>query len=124
MRGVIDIGGQTVNATDRLYLAARVPTLIVWGDHDGIIPVRHGIDAHRAIASSRLEIIEGVGHFPHVEAPARFNEMLLDFLSTTVAGPFTSEPLRASPSAEPPVVSGRASRRRRTMIDATPSRSD
>jgi pimeloyl-ACP methyl ester carboxylesterase len=96
MRGVIDVGGQTVNATDRLYLAARVPTLIVWGDHDGIIPVEHGIEAHRSIASSRLEIIEGVGHFPHVEAPARFNEVLLEFLSTTVAGPFTTEPLRVA----------------------------
>ena len=94
MRGVIDIGGQTVNATDRLYLAARVPTLIVWGDHDGIIPVRHGVAAHHAIASSRLEIIEGVGHFPHVEAPARFNEIVLDFLSTTVAGPIGRVPLR------------------------------
>ncbi len=35
MRGVIEPGGQTVNASDRLYLAARVPTLIVWGDSDG-----------------------------------------------------------------------------------------
>jgi pimeloyl-ACP methyl ester carboxylesterase len=96
MRGVIDVGGQTVNASDRLYLAARVPTLIVWGDRDGIIPVDHAIAAHDAIPSSRLEIIEGAGHFPHVEAPARFNEILLDFLSTTVAGPVSAEPLRAA----------------------------
>lgn len=100
MRGVIDIGGQTVNATDRLYLAARVPTLIVWGDHDGIIPVQHGIAAHRAIASSRLEVIQGVGHFPHVEAPSRFNEIVLDFLSTTIAGPIGREPLRIARSSQ------------------------
>jgi pimeloyl-ACP methyl ester carboxylesterase len=93
VRGVIDLGGQTVSATDRLYLAAQVPTLIVWGDHDGIIPVRHGIAAHEAIASSRLEIIEGVGHFPHVEAPERFNEVLLDFLATTAAGPISRDRL-------------------------------
>ena len=59
----------------------------MWGDRDGIIPVAHAIAAHEAIASSRLEIIEGVGHFPHVEAPDRFNDVLLDFLATTVAGP-------------------------------------
>ena len=41
MRGVIEPTGQMVNATDRLYLAAHVPTMIVWGDHDGIIPVEH-----------------------------------------------------------------------------------
>jgi len=96
MRGVIDVGGQTVNASDRLYLATRVPTLIVWGEHDGIIPLEHGIAAHAAISSSRLEVIEGVGHFPHVEAPARFNEILLDFLSTTDAGAVGGGSLRSA----------------------------
>jgi pimeloyl-ACP methyl ester carboxylesterase len=86
MRGVIDVGGQTVSANDRLYLAARVPTLIVWGDRDAVLPVEHGRAAHRAIASSRLEVLRGVGHFPHVEAPDRFNDVLTDFLATTRAG--------------------------------------
>lgn len=94
MRGVIEPGGQTVNATDRLYLAGRVPTLIVWGDHDAIIPVEHAYAAHEAIANSRLEILEGVGHFPHVEAAEQFVEVLRDFLESTEAGPIGSEPLR------------------------------
>ena len=83
MRGVIEPTGQTVNATDRLYLAAHIPTMIVWGDHDGIIPVEHAYAAHELIPTSRLEIIEGVGHFPHVEQPARFAELIVDFLVTT-----------------------------------------
>lgn len=87
MRGVIEPGGQTVSATDRLYLAARVPMMIVWGDKDGVIPVEHGIRAHEAIENSRLEILEGVGHFPHVEAPDLFNAAVLDFMATTTAGP-------------------------------------
>ena len=74
MRSVIDPGGQTVSAMDRLYLAAAVPTLIVWGEDDTIIPVSHAHAAHEVIEGSRLEIIEGVGHFPHVEAPERFVE--------------------------------------------------
>jgi pimeloyl-ACP methyl ester carboxylesterase len=86
MRGVIEPGGQTVDATDRLYLAARVPTLIIWGDQDGMIPVQHGIDAHDEIAGSRLELLEGVGHFPHVEAPDRFCDVLLDFLDSAEPG--------------------------------------
>jgi pimeloyl-ACP methyl ester carboxylesterase len=68
---------------DRLYLAADVPTLIVWGEDDSIIPVAHAHAAHEAIPGSRLELFEGVGHFPHVEAPERFVEVLLDFLATT-----------------------------------------
>jgi pimeloyl-ACP methyl ester carboxylesterase len=41
MRAVIDAGGQSVSAVDRLYLAAHMPTLIVWGDQDRIIPLSH-----------------------------------------------------------------------------------
>lgn len=83
MRGVIDPGGQTVSAMDRLYLAAHLPTLIVWGDRDTIIPVEHAHDAHEAIPGSRLAVIEGAGHFPHVECPEEFLDVLLDFLDTT-----------------------------------------
>ncbi len=87
IRGVIEPGGQTVDATDRLYLAAHLPTLIVWGDRDDIIPVGHGHAAHEAIPGSRLEILDGVGHFPHAEAPDRFLAVLVDFLESTPRGP-------------------------------------
>lgn len=83
LRSVVDLHGQRVDASDRLYLAAAVPTLIVWGDRDPIIPVSHAYAAHEAIAGSRLEIFEGVGHYPHCERPARFVEVLTDFLATT-----------------------------------------
>ena len=86
MRGVIEPGGQTIDARDRLYLAARVPIMIVWGDRDGVIPVKHAYEAHELIENSRLEILEGIGHFPHVEAPDEFVRVLLDFVDTTPAG--------------------------------------
>ena len=87
IRSVIDPGGQTVSAMDRLYLAAAVPTLIVWGEDDPIIPVSHAHAAHEAIPGSRLEVLPGVGHFPHVEDPQRFNEVLRDFIETTPVAP-------------------------------------
>ena len=83
MRAVIDPGGQTVCAKDRLYLAAAVPTLIAWGDRDDIIPVQHAYDAHALLPDSQLEIFEGAGHFLHVEHPARFAEVLHDFIART-----------------------------------------
>lgn len=94
MRGVIDPGGQTVSAMDRLYLAAHLPTLIVWGDRDTIIPVEHAHAAHDAIPGSRLEIIEGAGHFPHVECPEEFAEILIDFLDGTEPADVDLESLR------------------------------
>lgn len=83
LRAVVDPGGQTVSAMDRIYLAAGLPTLIVWGENDPIIPLAHGVAAHEAIEGSRLEVMPGCGHFPHVEAPAEFTAILEDFLHTT-----------------------------------------
>ena len=53
LRSVVDRHGQRVNAMDRLYLAASMPTMIVWGDRDRIIPVAHAYAAHEAIPGSR-----------------------------------------------------------------------
>jgi pimeloyl-ACP methyl ester carboxylesterase len=94
MRSVIDPGGQSVSALDRLYLAAHVPTLIVWGDRDRIIPVAHAYQAHEAISNSRLEVMEGVGHYPQVEDPVRFVEILVDFLHSTQASTGAAEERR------------------------------
>jgi len=80
-RSVIDLGGQRVDARDRLYLAAAIPLLLVWGGRDPIIPVAHGIEAHDRVAGSRLEVFARSGHFPHVDEPARFVQVLADFLA-------------------------------------------
>src|SRR4051812_13887606 len=82
-RAAIDARGQRVSATDRLYLAPGLPTLIVWGERDPIIPVAHGRDAHAAMPGSRLEVFADAGHFPHREQPARFVSVLEDFVRTT-----------------------------------------
>jgi pimeloyl-ACP methyl ester carboxylesterase len=95
VRGVIDPGGQSVSAVGRLYLAANMPTLIVWGDRDRIIPIAHAHAAHEAIPNSRLEVLEGVGHFPHVEDPVRFAGLLRDFLRETEPSTFDPEALRS-----------------------------
>jgi pimeloyl-ACP methyl ester carboxylesterase len=83
IRSVIDPGGQTVSAMDRLYLASSLPTLIIWGDRDDIIPVSHAHAAHAAIPGSRLVILEGVGHFPQIEQPKQFVAALVDFVDST-----------------------------------------
>ena len=83
LRDVIDFSGQAVSALGRLYRAAHLPTLIVWGAKDPFIPVTHAVAAHQAIPGSRLEIFDDVGHYPHCEAPARFVAVLIDFMTST-----------------------------------------
>jgi pimeloyl-ACP methyl ester carboxylesterase len=83
IRAVIDVAGQRVSARDRLYLAHEVPTLIVWGDRDQVIPVAHAHIAHELMPGSRLEIVENAGHFLPFERPELLDRLLRDFLATT-----------------------------------------
>jgi pimeloyl-ACP methyl ester carboxylesterase len=83
LRAVIDPSGQRIDATDRLYLASKMPSLIVWGRRDRIIPVKHAKPAHRAMPGSRLELFDDAGHFPHLEDPLRFVRTLEAFFHET-----------------------------------------
>jgi pimeloyl-ACP methyl ester carboxylesterase len=95
LRSVINVNGQRIDASDRLYLTAGIPTLIVWGAGDPVIPVSHGERAHAAIVGSRLEIFDGVGHIPQLEAPELFVETLERFLEQTKPARFDPRAWRA-----------------------------
>jgi pimeloyl-ACP methyl ester carboxylesterase len=58
----------------------ELPTLLVWGRDDRIVPVEAGELYRRAIAGARLEIIDRCGHFPHLEKPAEFMRIASAFL--------------------------------------------
>jgi len=83
LRAVIDPGGQKVSALDRLYLAERMPVLIVWGDRDPIIPIEHGRRAHEAIPHSHMVEIPNAGHWPQLDQPQLVCEEVTDFIATT-----------------------------------------
>jgi len=83
IRSCIDVFGQRIDASDRLYLTSRMPTLIMWGTDDPIIPVRHGKRAHELATNSQLELFEGAGHWPHYDDPEQFLDRLLAFLDHT-----------------------------------------
>jgi pimeloyl-ACP methyl ester carboxylesterase len=102
-RSVLDLHGQRVDARDRLYLAEQLPTMIIWGGRDKLIPVEHGTHAHQLLPGSRLEIFDEAGHFPHQEEPERFARILLDFLDSTEPGRLSDDMLRyqAKPEEAP-----------------------
>jgi len=109
LRSVIDPMGQRVNASDRLYLAADIPALIVWGRRDPVIPVSHAGTAERGMPGARLEIFEGSGHFPHVDHPDRFATLLTDFIDSTEpadldAGTLRERVLSGAPLAASPTA--------------------
>ncbi len=108
LRAVIDIQGQRVSATDRLYLLAGMPTLIVWGERDHTIPLAHGRAAHHAAPGSHFETLPRAAHFPHLEDPAGLAGILGDFLAHT-------EPARIEDGDWGAIVSPSAPRSRREV---------
>jgi pimeloyl-ACP methyl ester carboxylesterase len=94
LRSVIGPEGQKVSALDRLYLADQLPTLIVWGDRDPVIPVEHGRNAHRIIDHSRYVEIEGSGHWPMLDAPDRIVRELTEFMEETEPFEWSLESVR------------------------------
>jgi pimeloyl-ACP methyl ester carboxylesterase len=83
LRSVVDYRGQAVSALNRLHMAAELPAMTIWGDQDRIIPVDHAYAAQAARPESRVEVLEGVGHFPHVERPSEVVDLIDDFITTT-----------------------------------------
>jgi len=94
LRTILDPGGQRVSAVDRLYLAAEMPSLIVWGERDPIIPFRHGLRASETMPGSRLVSFPQAGHFPHRDDPRRFVNTLLDFMEETTPSVIPESRLR------------------------------
>jgi pimeloyl-ACP methyl ester carboxylesterase len=57
------------------------PSLIVWGERDALLPLRHGREWARRLRGSEFKVIKGAGHVPMLERPAEFNALLRTFLN-------------------------------------------
>lgn len=66
--------------------AVNVPTLLVWGDHDDLVPFALGRQLHTQLRQARLRVIPGANHFCMYEQPRLFNQILLAFLNGQEVG--------------------------------------
>ncbi len=66
---------------ERLELIEDIPTLILWGVKDKVIPINHSKLFQEAIANSRVEIIQDAGHAPFAEKPDQVCKILRNFLT-------------------------------------------
>lgn len=75
-----DSGLVTMNEPTRGQLAGiAVPTLLLWGDKDELIPLECGEDAATLIGNSKLIVLKNVGHIPSIEATSDFVRIVSDF---------------------------------------------
>ena len=62
------------------YKTIALPTLILWCDHDRVVPLEVGLKLRRTLPNSTLRLIEGCGHMPQEEQPASTLELLKGFI--------------------------------------------
>ena len=90
---LVDSSGARHEALRECAAEVRSPTLIIWQQEDGTIPVENGRILESLIPGSHLEILSGFdrpapehnnynGHWPHRLNPERFNRLVLNFLQT------------------------------------------
>ncbi|MCA1730951.1 MAG: alpha/beta fold hydrolase [Actinobacteria bacterium] len=80
LRNAVDATGQREVLLDRLP-QLQMPTLIVWGIEDRLLPYPQAKEAIALVQDGSLELISNCGHLPHVEWPERFLSTLGEFLS-------------------------------------------
>jgi pimeloyl-ACP methyl ester carboxylesterase len=80
VRAQVGLRGQREVLVDRLS-HLKVPTLVVWGARDRVLPYSQGQEAAARLPEGTLELVPDCGHAPHVEQPERFVSGLGEFLS-------------------------------------------
>jgi 4,5:9,10-diseco-3-hydroxy-5,9,17-trioxoandrosta-1(10),2-diene-4-oate hydrolase len=84
LRSGIGFGGQRgdmIRSIVSSLSTIEVPTLIIWGRQDHVIPMAHARVAKEMIPNSRLEILDSCGHAPHLEHSQKYNKLVLEFLA-------------------------------------------
>ncbi len=65
----------------RYLYRITAPTLVVWGEHDGVVSTAHGRAYRDGITDAALVVLPHSGHLPHVECPTAFRDAILDYLA-------------------------------------------
>src|SRR5215472_17519789 len=62
----------------------RVPSLVIWGQSDGIVPLSYGEKIHRSLPDARFELISEAGHYPQIEQPDAVTDAIERFVRAEV----------------------------------------
>jgi pimeloyl-ACP methyl ester carboxylesterase len=74
-------GRERLDDEDERISALTVPTLIVWGENDAMIPLPIGQRMHELVRDSKLEVIPQCGHMPNLEKPSELVRHVLEFMA-------------------------------------------
>jgi pimeloyl-ACP methyl ester carboxylesterase len=98
-RAVVGPRGQTVSAKQHFEKFESIPSLLIWGGKDRMIPAKHADNIRREVPNSRVEIFPDAGHFPQLDEPDFFFRLLDEFLDSNRTE--KSAPAAITPAAVP-----------------------
>jgi len=103
--GVRSSYGEDFDQLEPLLQDVKIPTLLVWGEQDQVVPVATGQRFARAITGAELVVIPGCGDFPQEEAPDEVSRLVDEFCT------------RSRPQERSPLM-GETERESRTVATA------
>lgn len=75
------LASSPIAADPRINLSVlTMPSLLIWGKYDRIVPVDYGRALAKALPQAELLVIDACGHLPHIEEPDIVNRAIRDFL--------------------------------------------
>jgi len=74
-------GGILAHAIDPHLAKLTMPAALIWGEHDGLLPVAYAETLRGRLANAKLQVIEDAAHIPHRQQPRRFLACLLETFS-------------------------------------------
>lgn len=69
--------------TTNILAKIKVPTLLIGGKEDNLIPSEIMVEMHKVIPNSELVLFDKVGHFSNLESSSKFNSVINDFIAKT-----------------------------------------
>jgi len=99
LRGVVDVRGQSISSRDRVYLTAGVPTLLLWGGRDPVLPVAQLHEIAALLPDATIDVVPRAGHVPHRTDVQHFVSVVSGFIRRT-------EPARHDPAVWRSLLAG------------------
>ena len=69
---MLRLEGAAQNFLEARLSQIAVPTSLVWGEHDGVVPLSYAEALQKAITGAKLHVIEDAAHIPHLQQPEKF----------------------------------------------------
>jgi pimeloyl-ACP methyl ester carboxylesterase len=102
--------GPAASEDPAVYRALAMPVVVIWGDRDTITPLEQGQRLAGLAPGAQLLVLDGVGHIPQIEAPQRFNDLLLKVMDELRRRIVRSASAVVRSGARPPHCAGPAGR--------------